>query len=66
MKAALGLNVKVSLPQAFHSSKMQSHKVLVKGVSTDIKQESVVRRIRVKIVLNVVKVSKLVQMKLIT
>ena len=39
MKAALGPNGKVSLPQAFHSAKKQSHKVLVKGVSTDIKQE---------------------------
>ena len=39
MKAALGPNVKVSLPQAFHSARKQSHKVLVKGVLTDIKQE---------------------------
>ena len=39
MKDALGPNVKVSLPQAFQSAKKQSHKVLVKGVSTDIKQE---------------------------
>ena len=37
MKAALGPNVKVSLPQAFHSTKKQSHKILVKGVSTNIK-----------------------------
>ena len=37
MKAALDPNVKVSLPQAFHSAKKQSHKVLVKGISTDIK-----------------------------
>ena len=39
MKTALGPNVKVSLPLAFHSAKKQSHKVSVKGVSTDIKQE---------------------------
>ena len=39
MNAALGPNVKVSLPQTFHSARKQSHKVLVKGVSTDIKQE---------------------------
>ena len=35
MKVALGPNVKVSLPQAFHSAKKQSHKVLVKGISTN-------------------------------
>ena len=39
MKAALGPNVKVSLPQACQSAKKQSQKVLIKGVSTDIKQE---------------------------
>ena len=39
MKAALGPNVKVSLPRAFQSAKKQSHKVLVKSVSIDIKQE---------------------------
>ena len=39
IKAALDPNVKVSLPQAFHSVKKQIHKVLVKGISTDIKQE---------------------------
>ena len=39
MKAALGQNVKVTLQQAYHSAKKQSHKVFVKGVSTDIKQE---------------------------
>ena len=39
MKAALGPNIKVSLPQAFHFDKKQSHTILVKAVSTDIKQE---------------------------
>ena len=39
MKAALGPNVKVSLAQLFHSAKKLSHKVLAKGILTDIKQE---------------------------
>ena len=39
MKAASGPNVRVSLPKAFHSARKQSHKVFVKGVSTNIKQE---------------------------
>ena len=39
MKAALDPDVKVSLPRAFHSAKNHGQKVLVKGVSPDIKQE---------------------------
>ena len=39
MKAALGPNVKVSLPKAYHTAKAQNYKVLIKGVSADIKRE---------------------------
>ena len=36
MKAALGQTVKVSLPKAFQSTKMQTKSLAVKGVPTDI------------------------------
>ena len=37
MKAALGKNVKISLPEAFQISKEQTKSLAVKGVPTDIK-----------------------------
>ena len=36
MKAALGKNVKVSLPKAFQTSKVQTKSLAVKGIPTDI------------------------------
>ena len=36
MKAALGQNVKVSLPKAFQKSKVQNESLAVKGLPTDI------------------------------
>ena len=36
MKAALGKNVKVSLPKAFQTKKAQTKSLAVKGVLTDI------------------------------
>ena len=36
MKAALGKNVKVSLPKAFQNNKTQNKSLAVKGVPTDI------------------------------
>ena len=36
MKAALGKNVKISLPKAFQTSKEQTKSLAVKGVPTDI------------------------------
>ena len=36
MKAALGQNVKVSLPKAFQTNKQQTKSLSVKGVPTDI------------------------------
>ena len=36
MKAALGKNVKVSLPKAFQTNKVQTKSLAIKGVPTDI------------------------------
>ena len=36
MKAALGKNVKVSLPEAFQTNKVQTKSLAIKGVPTDI------------------------------
>ena len=36
MKAALGKNVKVSLPKAFQTNKTQAKSLAIKGVKTDI------------------------------
>ena len=36
MKAALGKNVKISLPKAFQTSKVQTKSLAIKGVPTDI------------------------------
>ena len=36
MKAALGKNVKVSLPKAFQTNKTQTKSLAIKGVPTDI------------------------------
>ena len=36
MKAALGKNVKVSLPEAFQTNKVQTKSIAIKGVPTDI------------------------------
>ena len=36
MKAALGKNVKISLPKAFQTNKDQPKSLVVKGVPTDI------------------------------
>ena len=36
MKAALGKNVKVSLPKAFQTNKVQTQSLAIKGVPTDI------------------------------
>ena len=38
LKAALGKNVKVSLPKAFQTSKEQTKSLAVKGVPTDISE----------------------------
>ena len=38
MKAALGKNVKVSLPKAYQASKSQNKILAIKGVPTDITQ----------------------------
>ena len=38
MKAALGINVKISLPKAFQTSKKQTKSLAVKGVPTDISE----------------------------
>ena len=37
MKAALGKNVKISLPKAFQTSNVQTKSLVIKGVPTDIK-----------------------------
>ena len=39
MKAALGKNVKVSLPKAFQTNKTQNKNLAIKGVPTDITDE---------------------------
>ena len=36
MKAALGKNVKISLPKAFQASKVQAKSLAIKGVPTDM------------------------------
>ena len=36
MKAALGQKVKITLPEAFQTSKAQNKRLVVKGVPTDI------------------------------
>ena len=36
MKAALGKNIKVSLPEAFQTNKTQTKSLAIKGVPTDI------------------------------